>query len=152
MKKMLDEVKKCDKSKISVIQEIAVNLGINKKDFYLTLWQSSKREIPDIYQFLLPCGDVPSIKKEIRLTMRRKKIVVTDFLKILEKITLIIRNELKTNLSQPMLKEYIKNDFLLRKIKLKDKNKRLDHRDLDKVYNSSLIDMFVEIIKNDLYP
>lgn len=92
MKKMLDEVKKCDKSKISVIQEIAVNLGINKKDFYLTLWQSSKREIPDIYQFLLPCGDVPSIKKEIRLTMRRKKIVVTDFLKILEKITLIIRN------------------------------------------------------------
>ena len=92
MKKMLDEVKKCDKSKISVIQEIAVNLGINKKDFYLTLWQSSKREIPDIYQFLLPCGDVPSIKKEIRLTMRRKKIVVTDFLKILEKMTLIIRN------------------------------------------------------------
>lgn len=84
--------------------------------------------------------------------MRRKKIVVTDFLKILERITLIIRNELKTNLSQPMLKEYIKNDFLLRKIKLKDKNKRLDHRDLDKVYNSSLIDMFVEIIKNDLYP
>lgn len=75
--------------------------------------------------------------------MRRKKIVVTDFLKILEKITLIIRNELKTNLSQQMLKEYIKNDFLLRKIKLKDKNKRLDHRDLDKVYNSSLIDMFV---------
>ena len=51
-----------------------------------------------------------------------------------------------------MLKEYIKNDFLLRKIKLKDKNKRLDHRDLDKVYNSSLIDIFVEIIKNDLYP
>ncbi len=75
--------------------------------------------------------------------MRRKKIVVTDFLKILEKITLIIRHELKTNLSQQMLKEYIKNDFLLRKIKLKDKNKRLDHRDLDKVYNSSLIDMFV---------
>jgi len=143
MKKMMDEVKKCDKSKISVIQEIAINLGINKKDFYLTLWQSSKREIPDIYQFLLPCADVSSIKKEIRLTMRRKKIVVTDFLKILEKITQIIRHELKTNLSQQMLKEYIKNDFLLRKIKLKDKNKRLDHRDLDKVYNSSLIDIFV---------
>lgn len=74
--------------------------------------------------------------------MRRKKIVVTDFLKILEKITQIIRHELKTNLNQPMLKEYIKNDFLLRKIKLKDKNKPLDHRDLDKVYNSSIIDMF----------
>jgi len=50
-----------------------------------------------------------------------------------------------------MLKEYIKNDFLLRKIKLKDKNKPLDHRDLEKVYNSSLIDMFTEIINNDLY-
>ena len=75
-----------------------------------------------------------------------------DFLKILEKISHIIKNELKTNLTQLMLKEYIKNDFLLRKIKLKDKNKPLDHRDLDKVYNSSVIDMFVEIIKNDLYP
>jgi len=29
-----------------------------------------------------------------------------------------------------MLKEYIKNDFLLRKVKLKEKNKPLDHRDL----------------------
>ena len=43
MKKMLDVEKKCDKDKISVVQEIAINLGINKKDFYLTLWQSSKR-------------------------------------------------------------------------------------------------------------
>lgn len=75
--------------------------------------------------------------------MRRKKIVVTDFLKILEKISQIIRNELKTNLTQLMLKEYIKNDFLLRKVKLKDRNKYLDHRDLEKVYNSSIIDMFV---------
>jgi hypothetical protein len=51
-----------------------------------------------------------------------------------------------------MLKEYIKNDFLLRKIKLKQKDKSLDHRDLDKVYNSSLIDIFVEIVRNDLFP
>lgn len=51
-----------------------------------------------------------------------------------------------------MLKEYIKNDFLLRKIKLKQKDKSLDHKDLDKVYNSSIIDIFVEIVKNDLYP
>jgi len=44
MKKMLEVVRALnDKSKISVVQEIAVNLGINKKDFYLTLWQSSKR-------------------------------------------------------------------------------------------------------------
>jgi len=80
---MLEVVKKCDKNRISVVQEIAVNLGINKKDFYLTLWQASTREITDIYQFLLHCGDISSIKKEIRLTMRRRKIVVPEFVKIL---------------------------------------------------------------------
>ena len=79
---------------------------------------------------MLPCGDVTSIKKEIRLTMRRKKIIVPEFIKILEKIALIIKNELKTNLTQQMLKEYIKNDFLLRKVKLKQKEKSMDHRDL----------------------
>jgi len=86
MKKMLDIVKGIDKNnknKITMVQEIAVNLGIQKRDFYLTLWQSSKREIPDIHTFLLPCEDVSSIKKEIRLTMRRKKIIVPEFIKIL---------------------------------------------------------------------
>jgi hypothetical protein len=92
MKKMLDVVKGIEKSKISMVQEIAVNLGINKKDFYLTLWQSSKRELSDINTYLLPCGDVSSIKKEIRLTMRRRKILVTEFIKILERIGMIIRN------------------------------------------------------------
>ena len=51
-----------------------------------------------------------------------------------------------------MLKEYIKNDFLLRKVKLKQKDKSMDHRDLQKVYDSSLIDMFFEIVKNDIDP
>ena len=86
MKKMLDIVRGIDKnskSKITMVQEIAVNLGIQKREFYLTLWQSSKREIPDIHAFLLPCEDVSSIKKEIRLTMRRRKIIVPEFIKIL---------------------------------------------------------------------
>ena len=44
MDKMLSVVKGIDdKKKINMVQEIAVNLGINKKDFYLTLWQSSTR-------------------------------------------------------------------------------------------------------------
>lgn len=51
-----------------------------------------------------------------------------------------------------MLKEYIKNDFLLRKVKLKQKEKSMDHRDLEKVYESSIVDIFVEIVKNKLYP
>ncbi len=84
--------------------------------------------------------------------MRRKKIEVSELLKILERLGKIIKNELKINLSQTLIKEYIKNDFLLRKIKLKESSKRMDHRELDKVYNSSLIDLFVEIVKNQLYP
>ena len=77
MDKMLEVVRNIDdKKNICMVQEIAVNLGINKKDFYLKLWQASPRDIPDIYTFLIPCSDVPSIKKEIRLTMRRKKIPV----------------------------------------------------------------------------
>ena len=44
MEKMLEVVKNIDdKKNISMIQEIAVNLGINKKEFYLKLWQSSPR-------------------------------------------------------------------------------------------------------------
>lgn len=51
-----------------------------------------------------------------------------------------------------MLKEYIKNDFLLRKVKLKQKEKSMDHRDLQKVYDNSIIDIFAEIVKNKLCP
>jgi hypothetical protein len=76
------------------------------------------------------------------MSMRKIKIEVSELLKILERIGRIIKNELKTNLSQHLLKEYIKNDFLYRKIKLKDSAKKLDHRELDKFYNMSLIKMF----------
>ena len=51
-----------------------------------------------------------------------------------------------------MLKEYIKNDFLLRKVKLKQKEKSMDHRDLQKVYDNSIVDIFAEIVKNDICP
>lgn len=78
--------------------------------------------------------------------------MVPEFIKILEKIAAIIKHELKTNLSQQMLKEYIKNDFLLRKVKLKQKDKSMDHRDLQKVYDNSIIDIFAEIVKNKLCP
>ena len=64
------------------------------------------------------------------MTMRRKKIEVTELLKILEKLRKIIKNELKDNLNQSTLREYIKNDFLLRKIKLKEASKRMDHREV----------------------
>jgi hypothetical protein len=60
---MIMVVSSTPKDKISVVQEIAVNLGISKKAFYLSQWAHSKREISDIYQFLLPCSDITSIKK-----------------------------------------------------------------------------------------
>ena len=74
--------------------------------------------------------------------MRRKKIPVPEFIRILERLSNLIKQELKTNLSQQMLKEYIKNDFLLRKVKLKQKEKSMDHRDLQKVYDNSIVDIF----------
>jgi SPX domain protein involved in polyphosphate accumulation len=84
--------------------------------------------------------------------MRRKKIPVPEFIRILERLSSLIKNELKTNLSQTMLKEYIKNDFLLRKVKLKQKEKSMDHRDLQKVYDNSIVEIFAEIVKNHLCP
>lgn len=41
--KMIMVVSNTPKEKISVVQEIAVNLGISKKDFYLNQWAHSKR-------------------------------------------------------------------------------------------------------------
>ena len=84
--------------------------------------------------------------------MRRKKIPVPEFIKILERLSSLIKEELKTNSSQQMLKEYIKNDFLLRKVKLKQKEKSMDHRDLQKIYDNSVVDIFAEIVKNDICP
>lgn len=42
---------------------MALNLGIAKKDFYLKLWAKSTKENVHIYQYLIPCNDVHSIKK-----------------------------------------------------------------------------------------
>ncbi len=55
-------------------------------------------------------------------------------------------------MSQGLLKEYVKNDFLLRKIKLKQADWRIDYRELDRIYKGSLVEMFVEIVKGQLYP
>lgn len=63
IEKMLFVVENTPKDKIPMIQEIAVNLGISKKDFYVSQWQHSKRELAEIHQFLLPCGDIATIKK-----------------------------------------------------------------------------------------
>lgn len=61
--KMLGVVQNTPKDKIPMVQEIAMNLGINRRDFYLYQWAHSNRELADVHQFLLPCGDISSIKK-----------------------------------------------------------------------------------------
>ena len=45
IEKMLFVVENMPKDKIPMIQEIAVNLGISKKDFYVSQWLHSKREL-----------------------------------------------------------------------------------------------------------
>ena len=45
------------------IEDIAFHLGIQKADFYLKLWATSKKENKDIYRYLLPCEDIAAIKK-----------------------------------------------------------------------------------------
>ena len=45
------------------VEDLAKNLGISKKDFYLYLWKHSEQEIKQIDDFLLCCDDVHSIKK-----------------------------------------------------------------------------------------
>lgn len=56
---------------------MALNLGIKRKDFYLKLWTTSKKENSDIYQYLIPCKDVTSIKKELKFTLRQRTIQVS---------------------------------------------------------------------------
>lgn len=63
MEKVLALANKSSSEPLEVIQDIAQNLGICRKDFYLKLWSTSKKQNGDIYKFLLPCKDVASIKK-----------------------------------------------------------------------------------------
>jgi hypothetical protein len=43
MHKMLSLATNSPKDKLEIIQDMALNLGIAKKDFYLKLWSSSKK-------------------------------------------------------------------------------------------------------------
>lgn len=40
---MMAIAKKNPKNKLEVVQEMALNLGIKRKDFYLKLWTTSKK-------------------------------------------------------------------------------------------------------------
>lgn len=56
---------------------MALNLGIAKKDFYLKLWAASKKQNVHIYQYLIPCKSVGSIKKQLKSTLRTRTIQVS---------------------------------------------------------------------------
>ena len=62
MEKMVKLVEKSSKD-IKIIEDMALNLGVSKKDFYLKLWNVSQKKISNIYQYLIPCHDIPSIKR-----------------------------------------------------------------------------------------
>lgn len=63
MQKVLSLVNKSPNTELEVIKDMAENLGICRKDFYIKLWSVSKKSNADIYKFLIPCKDVASIKK-----------------------------------------------------------------------------------------
>ena len=71
--------------------------------------------------------------------------------RILEKMNDILCEILKTNLNQTNLKEFVKNDFLRRKINLNLAEKELDHTIFDKIYSSSLLNIFEDIITEALF-
>lgn len=73
-------------------------------------------------------------------------------LKILEKISEINLINLKKDLNQKNLKEYVKNDFLRRKIKLNEMNKMLDYKIFKSIYDSSLLKIFKDIISMEINP
>ena len=84
---------------MKVIEGLAYNLGISKKEFYLKLWKDSERRNADIYNYLLPCEDVPSIKKEMMNVMRKRKVQVSEILKILNKTSEILERKLVAELN-----------------------------------------------------
>jgi hypothetical protein len=115
-KKLFDLVKV--REPLSVVQELGEHLGISKKDFYLKLWSQSKRELPDVNDKLLETEDVPSIKREMKFFLRRKKIKLLELKKVYAKLLTLIKGKLKFNLDQQLLKDYIKVHFLVRKLQI----------------------------------
>lgn len=43
MTKMLELAKRYPRDKLSMVEDMASNLGIRRKDFYLKLWSTSKK-------------------------------------------------------------------------------------------------------------
>jgi hypothetical protein len=62
IKKLLDLVKNKE-LQLPFIQELGINLGISKKDFYLKLWSLSQKELTDVNDKLLETEDVSTIKR-----------------------------------------------------------------------------------------
>ena len=55
-----------------IVENLCRVLEISKRDFYLKLWYNSARELKDIRNKLLLCSHVPTIKEEIKTTLRKK--------------------------------------------------------------------------------
>lgn len=117
MSKLMDLVKK-EQLKLPVIQEIGVNLGISKRDFYLELYRQSQKELKDVNDKLLETEDVFLIKREMKFFLRRKRVPLFELLKVYTRIYELIRSRLRESLDPKMLKAYIKMNFLYRKLKI----------------------------------
>lgn len=103
------ELVKSQEYNLHIVRDMALNLGISNRNFYLKLWSTSNKENADIYNYLLPCKDIPSIKKELNNLLRRRTVQVSEMIKILLKMSTIIQDNLKVNLNQLNIKDYVKN-------------------------------------------
>lgn len=74
-----------------------------------------------------------------------------DVIKVLKKLIETIKRELQTKLTEDLLKDYMHYEFLTRKIKIMP-DQPLGQRQIDEIDNLSIIDIFVKIVKANLFP
>lgn len=91
--------KKKRDEEILKIQQIGSALGVTETDFYFNLWKESKQTSEDIFNYLLKCCDYEKIFIELESYLRRRKIKVVQFLKMLTIISEVSLNELRKELS-----------------------------------------------------
>lgn len=60
----------------------------------------------------------------------------------------IINDHLKSCMNYSNMREYVKNQFVRRKLKLNEMNKMLDHRAFDKIYSSSILSTVTDMIQD----
>lgn len=150
MNKLMDLVK-FKKLVLPVVQEIGINLGISKRDFYYELYRQSQKELSDVKNLLLETEDVFTIKREMKFFLRRKQVPLFEVLGVYTRIYQLIRSRLRVSLDARMLKAYIKMNFLTRKLKIQpDTISKIGFKEFMDIKKISVIETLHHCITNDI--